>query len=67
MAGRTAPTPEREDIASQVVAWRRDVLLEAGCPAAVAEAIARGNADLHRAVEMLSNGCPPELAERILT
>jgi hypothetical protein len=67
MAGRAAPTPEREDVANQVVTWRTQVLVDAGCPQEIAEAIARGNADLHRAVDMLGAGCPPELAERILT
>ena len=33
---------------------------------AIAEAIAKGGADLHVAVELLGRGCTPELAERIL-
>jgi hypothetical protein len=66
MAGRAAPPPEREDVQHQVVAWRIHVLVMAGYPVGIAEAIANGNADLHFAVDLLSRGCTPELAERIL-
>jgi hypothetical protein len=66
MAGRAAPPPEREDVQQQVVSWRLHVLVEAGYPLPVAEAIAKGSADLHVAVDLLGRGCSPELAERIL-
>jgi hypothetical protein len=67
MAGRTASPNEREDVQQQVVAWRLHVLVDAGYPLRNAEAIARGDADLHFAVELLARGCTPELAERILS
>jgi hypothetical protein len=66
MAGRAAPPPEREDVHDQVVGWRRHVLMDAGYPAPVADALAKGSADLHVAVDLLQRGCSPELAERIL-
>jgi hypothetical protein len=50
-----------------VVSWRLHVLLQTGYPVKVAERIARSDADLHRAVEMLERGCAPHMAERILT
>jgi len=66
MAGRAAPPPEREDVQQQVVSWRMQQLVDAGYPQRIAEAIARSNADLHLACDMLTRGCSPELAERIL-
>jgi hypothetical protein len=66
MAGRAAPPPEREDVQQQVVSWRMQQLVDAGYPQRIAEAIARSNADLHLACDMLKSGCSPELAERIL-
>ena len=41
---------------AEVEAWRLHVLLQAGYPLKVAERIARRDADLHRAVEMLEHG-----------
>jgi hypothetical protein len=49
-----------------VEAWRLHVLLQAGYPLKVAERLARSTADLHRAVDMLQQGCAPHVAERIL-
>jgi hypothetical protein len=69
MAARppAAPSPAgRQDVQQQVVDWRRHVLCEAGYPDETADRVARSDCDLHRAVEMLASGCPPELAERIL-
>lgn len=48
-----APTPELD----RVEAWRASELLRAGYPADVA---------LHQAVELIGNGCPPDVAARIL-
>lgn len=50
-----------------VEAWRLHVLLQAGYPLKVAERIARTDADLHRAVQMLHHGCAPQMAAQILT
>ena len=47
--------------------WRAQSLERAGYPAAVAtELSTRPDIDLHRAAELLRNGCPPELAADIL-
>ena len=48
-------------------AWRQCRLLEAGCPAELADLVA-GDArfDLHAVLELVDRGCPPELAVRIL-
>ena len=55
-----------EDERSKVEGWRLHVLMEAGYPLPLAEKIAASEADLHRAVEMLSSGCTPETAAEIL-
>ncbi len=52
--------------AAQVEAWRLHVLLQAGYPLRLAERLARSDADLHRAVEMVQCGCVPHVAARIL-
>jgi hypothetical protein len=50
-----------------VEAWRAEQLELAGYgAAAAAELAARHEVDLHVAIEMLSHGCPPELALKIL-
>jgi len=56
----------RIDAAAAVEAWRLHVLLQAGYPLRLAERVARSNADLHLAVEMLERGCTPGVAARIL-
>jgi hypothetical protein len=55
--------PEHE----RVERWRAEALQRAGYPREVAvELAARGDVDLHYAVSLLENGCPPETAARIL-
>jgi hypothetical protein len=56
----------QQDQAAQVEAWRLHVLLKAGYPLRVAERLAKSEADLHAAVEMLERGCTPHTAARIL-
>ncbi|HVG68538.1 MAG: hypothetical protein ACJ740_09330 [Gaiellales bacterium] len=56
----------RGALSEAVEAWRLHVLLQAGYPLKVAERLARSDADLHRAVHMLNQGCAPSMAERIL-
>jgi hypothetical protein len=51
---------------SKVEGWRLHVLMEAGYPLPLAEKIAGSEADLHRAVELLTAGCTPETAAEIL-
>jgi hypothetical protein len=54
---------ERDD----VIAWRRTQLLRSGFPVRVAGRVAHdGCYDLHRLIELVERGCPPELALRIL-
>jgi hypothetical protein len=62
----TAETQDRTEI-ERVEGWRREELLRAGYPAAAAaELAARNDIDLHRAIELVKGGCPPELASSIL-
>lgn len=51
---------------SKVESWRLHVLIQAGYPLPVAEKLAGSNADLHTAVELVDQGCAPELAASIL-
>jgi hypothetical protein len=56
----------QQDQAAQVEAWRLHVLLRAGYPLRVAERLAKSQADLHTAVNILHRGCTPHMAARIL-
>jgi len=61
----SAVAAEREH--DEVIAWRRTQLLCAGFPERLAAGIAHdGRYDLHRLIELVEHGCPPELALRIL-
>jgi hypothetical protein len=51
---------------SKVEGWRLHVLMEAGYPLPLAERLAGSEADLHRAVELVGQGCAPETAAEIL-
>ena len=55
-------TNEREKVES----WRLHVLIEAGFPLPLAERVAGSEADLHRAVELVQQGCSFETAAEIL-
>jgi ABC-type phosphate/phosphonate transport system substrate-binding protein len=62
-----AETAIRTDETELVEAWRAEQLELAGYgAAAAAEIAARHEVDLHVAIEMVSDGCPPELALKIL-
>jgi hypothetical protein len=51
----------------RLVAWRREQLVHAGFPPALATRLARDpRHDLHALIELAERGCPPELAARIL-
>ena len=53
--------------AHDVIRWRRRQLVEAGFPLALANGLARDpRYDLHGLIELAEQGCPPELAVRIL-
>jgi hypothetical protein len=51
---------------AKVEGWRLHVLIEAGYPLPLAERLAGSNADLHRAVELVTQGCQPQVAAEIL-
>jgi hypothetical protein len=55
-----------ENERAKVESWRLHVLLEAGYPFTLAERLAASSADLHRAVELVVNGCSHETAAEIL-
>jgi hypothetical protein len=50
----------------KVAGWRLHVLIEAGYPLPLAEKLARSDADLHTAVELVRKGCEPLTAAEIL-
>lgn len=53
---------DREKVAS----WRLHQLIEAGYPVHLAERLAHSEADLHRAVELVRQGCDARVAAEIL-
>ena len=50
----------------RVAGWRLHVLIEAGYPVHLAERLAHSEADLHRAVELVRQGCNATIAAEIL-
>jgi len=63
----TAETTERPNEQELVERWRAQELERAGFPEDVAaELSTRNDVDLHRAIELLENGCAPALAADIL-
>jgi hypothetical protein len=58
----------RNRVASRAVAdWRREQLARSGFPRGLAARLASDpEYDLHRVIELVERGCPPELAVRIL-
>jgi hypothetical protein len=73
---KTNPTPMTADMTElaenwqterdKVTSWRLHVLIEAGYPLSLAERIAQSEADLHRAVELVDQGCNHKTAAEIL-
>jgi hypothetical protein len=51
---------------AKVESWRLHVLMEAGYPLPLAERLAGSEADLHRAVALVNQGCAPDTAAEIL-
>ena len=61
-----AETQDRTEL-DRVEAWRRQELERAGYGRAAAEELARRHdIDLHAAIALLENGCPAEVAVKIL-
>jgi hypothetical protein len=50
----------------KVASWRLHQLIEAGYPVHLAERLAHSDADLHRAVELIRQGCDAHVAAEIL-
>jgi hypothetical protein len=50
----------------RVAGWRLHVLIEAGYPVHLAERVAHSDVDLHRAVELVQQGCDARVAAEIL-
>ena len=59
-------TIERPSERAKVESWRLHVLMEAGYPLSLAERLAGSEADLHRAVQLVRQGCAPQTAAEIL-
>lgn len=63
MKAATSTGHDRDD----VFAWRRSQLVRSGFPHQLAGRVADdARYDLHRLIELVEKGCPPELALRIL-
>lgn len=63
----TAAETQNRAESERVERWRRERLELAGySPLAAAELATRLDVDLHRAVDLVKGGCPPDLAEQIL-
>jgi hypothetical protein len=63
----TAETTQALTEQELVERWRAQELERAGYPGDVAAELAtRADVDLHRAIELLVNGCPAQLAADIL-
>ena len=51
----------------RVERWRLEALVKVGYDSTSAAQLAvRNDVDLHRAIELVERGCPPEIAVRIL-
>jgi hypothetical protein len=51
----------------QVVAWRREQLVQSGLPLSLAVRLAKDRRyDLHALIGLVEHGCRPEVAARIL-
>ena len=56
-----------EPAGAEVNRWRREQLVLSGLSLPLAARVARDpRYDLHRLIELVEQGCPPELAVRIL-
>jgi hypothetical protein len=57
-----------EPAGAEVDRWRREQLVLSGFSLPLAARVARDSRyDLHRLIELVEQGCPPELAVRILS
>ena len=66
MSDATQVAEHDQNDREQVESWRLHVLIEAGYPLPLAERLAQSDADLHRAVNLIGQGCEPKTAAEIL-
>jgi hypothetical protein len=67
MSAKEAVGRSSDRQAPEVLRWRLERLIDAGYPVAMASSLAeRVEIDLHLAVRLVRNGCPPATAARIL-
>jgi len=66
MAAACRERAKNEPEFDKVVLWRWQTLVRAGVGNALAGFLAESDADLHRTVKMIKDGCSEELLERIL-
>jgi hypothetical protein len=67
MAANKTVAKRSDRQAPEVLRWRLERLIDAGYPAATASSLAeRVEIDLHLAIRLVRNGCPPATAVRIL-
>lgn len=66
MTEETQTLEPEHDERLKVQSWRLHVLIAAGYPIDLAERVAGSDADLHDAVELVEQGCTPEVAAQIL-
>jgi hypothetical protein len=59
-------TIERPTEEQRIEHWRLTVLSAAGYPSALAQQLAESGVDLRLAERLVLDGCPPDLAARIL-
>jgi hypothetical protein len=60
--------PSSSQDAQTVVNWRRLELIQCGFPRSLAARVARDERyDLHQLIELVEQGCTPDLAVRILS
>lgn len=71
-SGKNLPVPRHKQVMTlqkshDVQAWRRSRLFEAGFPVVLADRVAADPGfDLHALLQLVDQGCPPELAVRIV-
>ena len=66
MSDATQVAEHDQNDRGRVESWRLHVLIEAGYPLPLAERLAQSEADLHRAVALITQGCEPKTAAEIL-
>lgn len=66
MSSARATTIHLRDEEKRVRKWRRDILIEVGVPFLDACRLADSDTDLHATVDLVKQGCPPELVRAVV-